>query len=343
MDCLYQGRNIYKRPIDKFGSASPLLVGRQQDAWILTVDPSGELLASGNPSGKSGIWPTGRAADRPLDHLDTEDAVNSLRFAPTGSLLVSGYVSGRVRLWDLAGPPALPPIELLGRSDVLKDSRFIRMGRWLATLGDFQKVGLWPLHRRYSRVLFRGTSRGAIRRGVAFAPDGSWVAASVEGARLRRWSLVGSGGEPIDAEYKPGVAMQAIAVDPAGRYILVGTFNGALLVPLREAGRRSSPASRTWFGPSPSVRRPPRGGRWGIYDRLPADRFIRVWDLESGTFRDLRTEQAIHYLTFLPDGRLLFASDPTEGQKSLYRWTIGSDRAELLKKTSARVHLRHER
>jgi len=44
--------NIYKRPIDKFGSASPLLVGRQQDAWILTVDPSGELLASGNPSGE---------------------------------------------------------------------------------------------------------------------------------------------------------------------------------------------------------------------------------------------------------------------------------------------------
>jgi len=324
--------NIYKRPIDKFGSASPLLVGRQQDAWILTVDPSGELLASGNPSGEIRIWAIGRAADRPLDHFNTEDAVTSLRFAPTRSLLVSGHVSGKARLWDLEGPSGLAPIELLGRSDVLKGLAIHPNGRWLATLGDFQKVGLWPFNRRYSRVLFRGKSRGAIRRGVAFAPDGSWVAASVEGARLRRWPLVRSGDEPTDVEYKSGVAMQAIAVDPAGRYVLVGTFNGALLLPLRggRAKKLSGFQDLVWaVAFSPDGHLAAAGG--GIYDRLPADRFIRVWDLKAGTIRDLRTEQAILYLTFLPDGRLLFASGPNDGQKSLYGWTIGSDRAELLK------------
>jgi len=67
----------------------------------------------------------------------------------------------------------------------------------------------------------------------------------------------------------------------------------------------------------------------GIYDRLPADRFIRVWDLESGTFRDLRTEQAIHYLTFLPDGRLLPAhrSVPEHLEWAYLTWAEGS-RAE---------------
>ncbi|PYT10660.1 MAG: hypothetical protein DMF51_17820, partial [Acidobacteria bacterium] len=324
---------IYKRPLDGFGSASPLLVGRHDDAWILAVDPSGGLLASGNPSsGEIRVWAAGGPADRPLERFDSEEGVTSLRFDPTGSLLASGHVSGKVRLWDLAGPPRLPPIELLGRSDVLKGLAFHPNGRWLATFGDFQGVGLWPLNRRYPRILFRGKTRGAIRRGAVFAPDGSWIAASVDGARLRRWPLIRSGGEPTDAEYKPGVAMQAFAADPGGRYILVGTFNGALLVPLRGGRAKKLPGFQdlVWaVAFSPDGRLAAAGG--GIYDRLPADRFIRVWDLETGTFRDLRTEQAILYLTFLPGGQLLFASGPTEGQKSLYRWTIGADRAELLK------------
>jgi len=66
------------------------------------------------------------------------------------------------------GPSSSSTIELLGRSDVLKGLAIHPNGRWLATLGDFQKVGLWPLHRRYSRVLFRGTSRWSHQAGGRF-------------------------------------------------------------------------------------------------------------------------------------------------------------------------------
>lgn len=80
---------------------------------------------------------------------------------------------------------------------------------------------------------------------------------------------------------------------------------------------------------SPDGRLAAAGGGWR--DFFPAERFIRVWDLEAETFQDLRTENQIFYLAFLPDGRLLFVSGPMEGPNRLYRWAIGAERAELLK------------
>jgi WD40 repeat protein len=325
-----KGGDVYKRPLDGLGNAAPLLVGRHQGARVLAVEPSGRLLASGGAPGEIRVWATEGASESPIGRMAAEEEIHSLQFDPAGSLLASGDSSGKVRIWDLAGPSGLPPMELLGRRNFLQALAFHPSGHWLATYGEQQKVGLWPLNHQYPRILFRQKSRGSLLRGVVFAPDGTWIAASVEGARLHRWPLVRSGGEPIEVELTNDA--YGLAVDPVGRYILAGTFKGVALVPLRGGRSKTLPGFRemVWaVAFSPDGRLAAAGG--GVNDRLPADRFIRVWDLEAGTFRDLGTEQAIHSLSFLPDGRLLFVSGPTDGQKSLYRWTIRAAGAELLK------------
>ncbi len=322
--------NIEVRLLDRFDKTPPRFVGRHQGAWLLAIDPSGRLLASGDLFGGIREWPIGDVAHKPLALFDTEDGVASLGFDPTGSLLASGHMSGTVRLWDLTAPPGLPPLGLLDRTDATKGLAFHPNGRWLVTCSDNPRVGLWPLNRRYPRILFRAKTRESLGP-VVFAPDGSWAAASVGGAGLRLWPLTRSGGDAIDLKL-PGEMVSALAVDPAGRYLLAGTSNGAALVPLRGGRAKRLSGFQDVVGAvaiSSDGRLAAGGG--GLYGRVPADRFVRVWDLEAGSFRDLKTEAEITYLTFLPDGRLLFVSGPANGEKSLYRWTIGEDRADLLK------------
>ena len=321
---------IYLQPLDRLDKTRPRIVGQHQGAWVLAFDSSGRLLASGNLSGGIRVWVVKEIAEKPLALFDAEDGVYSLRFDPTGSLLASGHASGAVRLWDLMGPPGLPPLELLDRTGGTKGLAFHPNGRWLATCSDNPRVGLWPLDRRYAHILFRAKTRESLGP-VVFAPDGTWVAASVGGGRLRRWPLTRSGGDPIDFEV-PGEKVSTLAVDPAGRYLLAGTFNGAVLVSLRGGRAKRLPGFQDVVDAvafSPDGRLAAGGG--GLFGRAPADRFLRVWDLEAGTYRDLRTDAEVTYLTFLPDGRLLFVSGPANGAKNLYRWTIGKDTAELVK------------
>ncbi len=265
-----KGGEIYVRPLDSFGKVASRLVGRHQNAVVIAFDPSGRLLASGSGSGGVRVWAIEGEADAPLQRLDTEE-VESLCFDPTGSLLAVGHVSGKVSLWDLAGPPGLPPMELLGGDDRVSGLAFHPNGRWLATGGQAQTADLYPLDRRYPRTLFSNkATRGAFAARVVFAPDGSWVAAGVEGGRLLIWPLVHSRGEPIEVEVGAGNVVQALAADSAGRYILVGTPSGG---------------GRGWL-----VRRPPGGA---VHPRL---------EPRGGNFPGPQNGTANH-LSGLPAGR----------------------------------------
>ncbi len=215
------------------------------------------------------------------------------------------------------------------------DLAFHPSGQWLAAAHMSSLTTLWPLARDYPRILYSAREGGHMyTRGVVFAPDSSWIASTGGESVLRRWPLTPSGGKAQTV--KLANRARALAVDPTGRHCLAGTDAGVELVSFPEGGARELPG----FGYivmavafSHNGRLAAAGGGWT--DSSVADRFVRVYDLEEGTFRDRRTDNQVVWLDFLPDNRLLFVSGPLEGEKKLYRWDSGRDEAEVLEEQIA--------
>jgi WD40 repeat protein len=320
---------IYLRTVEGFARATPRLVGRQQDGQALAMSRDGDLLAAGDRTGRISTWRLKGDGDPPIAVFEATESVGSLSFDRTGEHLASGHASGTARIWDLRAPPGTPPIELRGRDDVIVPELHPG-GDWVATWGNVQQVSLWPLHGRRPRVLYRCKQRGITVRGVAFAPDGSWVAAGIGDSRLAKWPLSHTGGEPLELEL-PG-SVFALAPHPDGRRLLAGMGNGVAMISIEGAPPKMLAGFESWVWAvafSPDGRLAAAGG--GVLDVSTDERFIRAWNLEDGTFRDLRTAEGVYSMQFLTDGRLMFIVVPSSGAKHLFRWTVGEARAELLK------------
>ncbi len=324
--------NIFVEPLAGIGKSPPQHVGHHDHLPTLGFGPEGKLLASGDDSGGIRIWAVGSGTGRPLFSFDGEETIMVLRFDRTGSLLASGHRGGTVRLWDLDGPPSAPPLKLLGRSDQVMGLAFHPTGQWLASTQLSVGSVLWPLSRSYPRIQFRNKGGGMYARGIAFAPDGSWIAATMGTDILRRWSLTRAGGAPAEVPLANNFAF-SLAADPAGRYLLAGGFNSVNLIPLQGGPPRKLPGFQQGgvvVAFSPDGRLAAAGGGWA--ENNEAERFIRVWDLEAETVRDLKTEKGVYSLKFTPDGRLLFTIGCNEPRGcKLYRWDLEADSAQILR------------
>ena len=148
-----------------------------------------DRIASAGEDGVVRLW---TFAGTPAGTLDTGGGmVLAVAFAPNSDRLVAETADTRLRLWRRDGPNGVYNPAVMFR-DV--DKRYAQL---LPNLVHYDVGWGWD-------------------RSLAFAPDGSALAAADFGGAVQRWSLTGTPiGDPLPSQGKQHI--RAIAVAPDGR------------------------------------------------------------------------------------------------------------------------------
>jgi WD40 repeat protein len=217
-----------------------------------------------------------------------------------------------------------------------------RPGNFL-TAADFKPSGRWvirkavayPLEQPYPKIL-RG-HRGFVE-GLAFAPDGSWVASTSREGELIQWPLSPEAGTNHRVLLNKERLAQ-VAVDPLGRFLVAAPGSIAaepLIVNAKDGSLQMLEVDGE--GAAWRVAVDPQGRRVAatfIPEKQAGrlQRFIRVTDLETGAVKALETGEFITLLKFTPQGHLLFSGRSGD----LRSWNVDEDISVVLLERSARV------
>ncbi len=330
----------FTRSLDAL-DAPARLVGRYPEASGFLSWPSWGWLRSNVVSDELRLWPPeGSGSTRPRVLVGAEHPLNGedpfAAVDPASRFVTAGGVPGRL-LWDTAGPPDAQPARL---STVSGWPSFTPDGAWLVIPSWRLHVDLWPTDAKRPRV-FR-LPKGHVVVGHV-SPDGRFfVTASTDEQRsgeIRLWPLSPGVGERSRVLMRdPRLLGGDFRFHPDGKSV-IGTFKyggQAFVLPLDG----KPPRFLKGFGWVYFVAVDREGRRVAapLHDVERQIVAIRVWDLETGRFRDLdprvKGEDCLdggfhmNYLThldFLPDGRLL-----SQGMSGLRVWDIERGTGRLL-------------
>jgi WD40 repeat protein len=275
------------------------------------------------------IWDM--SADRPrlIRNINLGEARRGLfRMSPSGRFVARSGPNAGFCLWPIDAPADIDPI-LLSRGDNARAETFKAnffsfhaQGDWIATT-DYAGLAFWPLRKEYPLVIQHHRD---LVSGLAFAPDGSWIASASNDGTVRSWPLVGNPPPRGSTLFGADTSRLSgfIAASPDGRNLIVETT----LIPLDG----SSPTilegfSTRTFGVAFS-----QDGRFAAAggDQLdPGDKLIRIWDMVTGDevagFETEERPDSARTVQFLPNGQLLSSTE-----SGLWRWDI---------ETGVRTHL----
>jgi WD40 repeat protein len=204
-------------------------------------------------------------------------------------------------------------------------------GQWLVSAGSTDPT-LWSLAREYPRI-FRGHQDAV--QAVVFDPDGEWIASASYDQTVRIWPLRELAGQPrgilLESQHRLG-AFYDLDQSPDGNVLIAGSRDyRAWLIPTA-GGRKGSALPKeitagqemlrcVAFGPN--GRRVALGGTWGDGSQSA----VWIWDLETNaeTTVDMQDGGVLQDLKFMPDGRLLVASN-----SGVHLWDLQAKTHETL-------------
>ncbi len=308
------GSKVYLRSLRDWASGPELFAEHSSPVRDVAFHPSGDRVAVSDESGEIRIWRVPES-ESPLRVLGPEEDTSDVLFSPGGKwLAASGKKNGLwvLRLWDLSAPKGAAPLEVRADSFNFNQFAFDPTERWLVT-NQADHTFYWPLGETYPRVL---EGHGAFVDDVAFTPDGGTLLSVARDATLRSWPMDPASPEQPRVLLRTGMTFPSLALDPRGATAVISASGGRVLAvpieggPVREL-KAFSEETVAWF-----VAISPDGRRVAANtNRAPVEeRFIPVWDLESGR---LLTKLSIpgagddpRGLSFVDDDHLLAGGTP---------------------------------
>jgi WD40 repeat protein len=319
------GADLHEWPLaDTARPPRVLRTGRNIFSFVL--GPDGERVYTFDDEGTVAIWSRteGTPLPGPRAAVPFTTGWTQVVISADGHTLARANGNDeRLYLWDLAGPVDGDPL-ILRRDTRVPGVALHPAGSWLAARED-RGVTLWPLARRYPRVL-RGPE-GSPMIGLTVDPRGGWVATGVGHPQNQVWLW------PLRAEpgkrrlvFQLDAPPWALAVSPRGDLLAAGTHSGVWLVPLDGRAPEKLPG---FAGLVRGVAFDREGRRLAAGGGLlePSQAMVRIWDLETRQTRvlDPGDGKGIGFVQFLPDGSLLSA-----GHAGVRSWNLGDGSSRLI-------------
>jgi WD40 repeat protein/predicted Ser/Thr protein kinase/tetratricopeptide (TPR) repeat protein len=318
-----------RRPPDGFSEFLDLIMGVPQAGCF---SPDGRTILIGGANGAI-AWDaaTGHPVGKPLWHPGT---VRTVAFSPDGKTVLTGNDGGvnergdgTARLWASAtGRPIGEPLRYEGQ---LRTVAFSPDGRTVLTGSYVQyHVGESPRYSTTSDYIVRmwdaatgqpiGERLPHQSEVAAFSLDGQTVlTGGIMDGTVRQWDAVT--GRPIGLPLvnRSLTEVTALAFNPDGHTILIGTEHGAFMWDLADCQQlgpqfyhRQGVVSAAF---SPDGRTVLTGSR---------DLTARLWDVATGrpVTQRLKLEWGMHYVAFSPDGRSVMSIGSGSTPLPQWRW-----------------------